>query len=142
MVYVCEFEFWESASGNVIAEPLTFDAEGTFGEDLTDAVESAADWLAMEVDDRLMSGGEMPPMSFGHPARHGGRVIAVAVSRDLSEIPAMTAADAARELGVSRARVAQLCKSGKLESWRDGSRRMVSRSSVESRLEDMGRCGG
>ena len=61
MVYVCEFEFWESASGNVIAEPLTFDAEGTFGEDLTDAVESAADWLAMEVDDRLMSGGEMPP---------------------------------------------------------------------------------
>lgn len=60
MVYVCEFEFWESASGNIIAEPLTFDAEGTFGEDLTDAVESAADWLAMEVDDRLMSGGEMP----------------------------------------------------------------------------------
>ena len=53
----------------------------------------------------------------------------------------MTAADAARELGVSRARVAQLCQSGKLESWRDGSKRMVSRSSVESRLEDMARCG-
>ena len=81
MVYVCEFEFWESASGNVIAEPLTFDAEGTFGEDLTDAVESAADWLAMEVDDRLMSGGEMPPMSFGHTAEGSSRSPSRAICR-------------------------------------------------------------
>lgn len=135
MVYVCEFEFWDSPEGNVIAEPLTFDAEGTFGSDMEDAVLSAADWLSGVVDDHLMDGAEMPPMSFGHEPTHGGMVIAVAVSRVLGDIPAMTAADAARELGVSRARVAQLCNAGLLDSWRDGTRRMVSRDSVEARKE-------
>lgn len=135
MVYVCEFEFWDSPDGNVIASPLTFDGEGTFGTDTTDAVESAADWLCGVVDGHLIDGEPMPPMSFGHEPRHGGRVIAVAVSRELGDIPAMTAADAARELGVSRARVTQLCDAGLLESWRDGTRRMVSRDSVEARKE-------
>ena len=54
MVYVCEFEFWTSPDGNVIAEPLSLDREGTFGDDLDDAVESAADWLSMFLDDYLM----------------------------------------------------------------------------------------
>lgn len=134
MVYVCEFEFFDSG-GCVDAVPLTFDGEGTFGDDLEDAVESAADWLSGVVDDHLMSGEDMPPMSFGHEPGHGGRVIAVAVSRELGDIPAMTAADAARELGVSTARVAQLVSAGLLDSWRDGTRRMVSRASVEARKE-------
>lgn len=137
MVYVCEFEFWTSPDGNVIAEPLSLDREGTFGDDLDDAVESAADWLSMFLDDYLMKGKEPPRMSFGHGPRHGGKVIAVAVSRTLGDIPAMTAADAARELGVTRGRVTQLCNEGKLESWRDGTRRMVSRASVESRKADV-----
>ena len=134
MVYVCEFEFFDSG-GCVDAVPLTFDGEGTFGDDLEDAVESAADWLSGVVDDHLMSGEDMPPMSFGHVPEHGGRVIAVAVSRELGDIPAMTAADAARELGVSTARVAQLVGAGLLDSWRDGTKRMVSRASVEARKE-------
>ena len=92
MVYVCEFEFWRSRDGNVIAEPLTFDAEGTFGSDLEDAVESAADWLSGVVDDYLIDGEGMPPMRFGAEPRRGGRVIAVAVSRELGDIPAMTPA--------------------------------------------------
>ena len=65
----------------------------------------------------------------------------MAVSRELGDIPAMTAADAARELGVSSARVAQLCKAGLLDSWRDGTRRMVSRASVEARKEDVPSAG-
>lgn len=139
MVYVCEFEFWTSPDGNVIAEPLSVDREGTFGDDLSDAVASAADWLSMFVDDYLMKGAELPEMSFGNEPRHGGRVIAVAVSRELGDIPAMTAADAARELGVTRGRITQLCDEGKLESWKDGARRMVSRASVESRKCDVSR---
>lgn len=135
MVYVCEFEFWRSPEGTIIADPLTFEAEGTFGSNLDDAIESAADWLAGVVGDHLIDGSEMPSMSFGHAARHGGRVIAVAVSRKLGDIPAMTAADASRELGVSRARVSQLCDSGQLVSWRDGTKRMVSRDSIEARKE-------
>ena len=48
----------------------------------------------------------------------------------------MTAADAARMLSVSTARVAQMCASGKLASWKDGSKRMVARRSVEARLAE------
>lgn len=140
MMYVCEFEFYHSGE-SVIAAPLTFEGEGTFGDDLDDAVESAADWLSGVVDDHLMAGTEMPPMGFGHEPTHGGRVIAVAVCRELSDIPAMTAADAARELGVSSARVAQLINAGLLDSWRDGTKRMVSRDSVEARKAEVPRPG-
>ena len=134
MMYVCEFEFVDEC-GHVSAIPLGELGGATFGDDFEDAVLSAADWLTCMVDGALMEGIELPPMSLGHEPERGGRVVAIAVSRELSDIPAMTAADAARALGVSRARVAQLCKAGKLESWQDGTRRMVSKASVEARLE-------
>ena len=132
MLYIWEFEFFES-NGYVDAFPCEPLDGGTFGDDLEDAVESAADWLACMVDEHLMGNCELPPMEFGHEPEHGGRIIAVAVERSLDEIPAMTAADAARELGVSTARVSQLIKAGLLDSWRDGTKRMVSRASVEAR---------
>lgn len=134
MVYVCEFEFFPS-NGCIDAVPCGDWGEGTFGDDLADAVESAADWLRETVDDHLMGRGDLPPCEFGHEPVHGGRIIAVAVSRELGDIPAMTAADAARALGVSPARVSQLIADGALDSWRDGSRRMVSRASVDARIE-------
>lgn len=135
MVCICEFEFYEADSGAIIAVPLSFEGEGTFGDDLEDAVESAADWLMCTVDDALMAGRDMPPTRLDNEPRRGGRVIALAVARELGDIPAMTAADAARALGVTPARVSQLIKAGKLESWRDGTKRMVSRASVEARIE-------
>lgn len=135
MLYVWEFEFYGSGD-YVCAVPAPPLEGGTFGDDLTDAVESAADWLGGMVDAHLTDGLELPEMSFGHEPEHGGRVIAVAVERSLADIPAMTAADAARELGVSTARVAQLCSSGMLDSWKDGTKRMVSRASVDARLKE------
>lgn len=141
MVYVWEFEFFES-DGYVNAFPCgELGGGATFGDDLEDAVASAADFLAAMVDDHLMNGTELPPMGFGHGPEHGGRVIAVAVEREFGDIPAMTAADAARELGVSSARVSQLIGAGLLDSWRDGTRRMVSRASVEARKEQGPRAG-
>lgn len=134
MVYVSEFEFYPSGN-SIMAVPCGEWGEGTFGDDFEDAVESAADWLSETVDDYLMGVGGLPQMEFGHEPAHGGRIVAVAVSRELGDIPAMTAAEAARELGVSSARVAQLINSGLLDSWKDGTRRMVSRASVEARLE-------
>lgn len=135
MVYIWEFEFFED-DGCVNAFPCGELGRGaTFGDDLEDAVESAADFLAEAVDDHLMNGTELPPMSFGHEPERGGRIIAIAVERKLGDIPAMTAADAARELGVSSARVSQLINAGLLDSWKDGTRRMVSRASVEARKE-------
>lgn len=141
MVFVWEFEFYES-EGCVVAVPCGDLGYGaTFGDDLEGAVESAADFLSCVVDDHLVNGAELPPMEFGHEPENGGRVIALAVSRSLSDVPAMTAADAARELGVSSARVSQLIRAGLLESWREGTRRMVSRASVEARKEESPRAG-
>ncbi len=135
MVYVWEFEFFKSGD-YINARPCPPMEGGTFGDDFDDAMDSAVDWLSGMVDAHLTDGVELPPRSLGHKSRHGGNIIAIAVSRELGDIPAMTAADAARELGVSSARVSQLCKAGLLDSWRDGTRRMVSRASVEARKED------
>lgn len=139
MIYVNEFEFYES-EGCMLAVPFGLEG-GTFGNDLKDAVLAASDWLAETVNDALMHDREPETGSLGNKARHGGTVIAVSVNCDLSRIDAMTAADAARVLGVSTARVAQMCESGRLDSWKDGSRRMVACCSVEARLAEAPKAG-
>lgn len=135
MVYVWEFEFFKSGD-YINAWPCPPMEGGTFGVDFDDAMDSAVDWLSGMVDAHLTDGVGLPERSLGHKPQHGGSIIAIAVSRELGDIPAMTAAEAARELGVSTARVAQLCKAGMLDSWRDGTRRMVSRASVKARREE------
>lgn len=141
MTYVWEFEFFDS-SDMVNAVPCgSLGGGGTFGSDLGDAVASAADFLACMVDDHLMGGADLPAPDFGHEPQNGGRIIAVAVSRELGDIPAVTAADAACMLGVSSARVSQLIGAGLLDSWRDGTKRMVSRASIEARLADSPKAG-
>ncbi len=141
MFYICEFEFFDDGEGSVAAFCLNDWGGATFGDNLEDAGESAADWLAAMVDDCLMNGRDLPPVSLGHEATHGGKVIALAISRELSDIPATTAADAARALGVSTARVAQLVSAGLLDSWKIGPHRMVSKASVEARLEEAPKAG-
>ena len=136
MVYVWEFEFF-SSGGYIDAIPCgDYWHDGTFGESLEDAVDSAVNYLGSIVESHLVNGDELPAWEFGHKPERGGQIIAIAVERTLEDIPAMTAADAARELGVSRARVAQLCKVGLLESWTSGTNRMVTRTSVNARLVD------
>ena len=134
MVYTCEFEFYESG-GYIDAVPLNGLEGGTFGADLEDAVASAIDWLSELVDDALLNNKELPPVRYGAVPSHGGRVIALAVSRSLEDIPCMSASDAARYLGVSPARIKQLCDAGLLDSWKSGARRLVTKASVEARRE-------
>ncbi len=141
MFYVCEFEFVDDSESSIAAFPLNGWDGATFGDNMADAGESAADWLSCMVDDALMKGEDLPPISFGNKPLHGGQVVAIAVSRELHDIPAMTAADAARELGVSSARVSQLVQAGLLESWKEGSRRMISRASVEARKAEAPKAG-
>lgn len=132
MTYVREFEFVPSENGYVA---IPFDMEGaTEGDTLEEAVTMAADWLHMMALDALMHGRDLPGGGVGHGPREGGLVIAVATSADISDAPAMTAAEAARELGVSTARVAQMCATGQLISWKVGATRMVACESVEERL--------
>lgn len=134
MIYIQEFEFIDEG-GMVSAVP--FGLEGaTCGADIDEAVSMAVDWLKSHIEHLLISGESPKSGKLGNEPQHGGRVIAIAVDCDLSRVDAMTAADAARALGVSSARVAQMCESGKLTSWRDGSRRMVLRESVMARLAD------
>lgn len=83
-----------------------------------------------------MGGVDLLAPDFGHEPQHGGKIISVAVSRKLNDIPAVTAVDAARMLGVSSARVSQLINAGLLDSWKDGTKRMVSKASIEARLAD------
>ena len=122
--------------GGYIAIP--FDMEGgTFDE----AVAMVADWLRMQTLDALLHGHGLPGGGTGHDPREGRRVVAVAVDASLSDAPAVTAAQAAGVLGVSTARVAQMCASGQLASWKVGGTRMVAVESIEERLASSPRPG-
>lgn len=132
MLYICEFEFSES-NGFIDAVPCNNMGAGTFGGNLEGAVESAADWLKEIVDDALINENELPEITIGHEPTHNGEIIAIAVSRELSDIPSMTAADAARELNVSTSRISQLVNAGLLESWKEGTECLISKASVEAR---------
>ena len=63
MFYICEFEFYDDGEGSAAALCLNGWGGATFGNDLKDAGESAADWLSCMVDDCLMNGRELPPRS-------------------------------------------------------------------------------
>lgn len=139
MLVINEFEFFEN-EGMVCAFP--FDREGaTCGKDLDDAVAMAADWLYETVKYETIDGINQPEATFGHKPQHGGQVMIIAVDFDLNKVDAVTAADAARMLGVSSARIAQMCNKGLLTSWKEGSKRLILRDSVEARLESMPKAG-
>lgn len=139
MIYIQEFEFVEE-DGMISVIPFGLDG-GTCGVDIEDAVSMAVDWLKGYIEHQLVSGKSPKSGRLGNEPQSGGRVIAVSVDCDLSRVDAVTAADASRMLGVSSARVAQMCESGKLTSWKEGSRRMVMRQSVEARLADTPKAG-
>lgn len=132
-VRMCDFELVDKGR-RVIAYPVGLDG-ATEGEGLEDAVRMAADWLMEAALDFLMRGEDWPELPLGTEAKRGGRMVTVAVDASLDHVSSVTAAEAARKLGVSTARVAQLCAAGILESWKVGGTRMVSLDSVEARME-------
>lgn len=142
-MYVYEMELFPDVSGSVVAYPCDELLEGsTSGDDFADAVEYAADWLRMTLEGYLMRNEQVPKAEFGHAPQHpGGRIVVFAVEASLECIPAVTAAEAARILGVSTARVAQMCAAQRLESWKEGSGRMVTLDSIHARLEEQPKAG-
>lgn len=139
MIYLREFEIYE-ADGYVLADPIGMEG-GTFGESFQDAVRSASDWLRETITDDLIHGRTPAGAMLGNEPKRGGRIVVVSVDCDLERVDAVTAAEAARMLNVSSARVAQMCESGKLTSWKRGSRRMVMRSSVQARIDEQPKAG-
>lgn len=141
MLYLREFEITEP-DANGLCAALPFGLPGaTQGEGFGEAMEMAADWLYRTIQDALIDGEDIPEPHFGNEPENGGKVVTVAVDVDLSRADAVTAADAARILGVSSARVAQMCDKGLLTSWKDGPKRMVLRDSVNARLADAPKAG-
>lgn len=130
-VYVCDFELLDRGE-RVVALPVGIDGV-TEGYDYTDAIRMSADWLRETALDFLMRGEAWPELPLGTEPSSGGRMVTIAVEVGLDEVPSVTAAEAAVMLGVSTARVAQLCKAGLLDSWKVGRTRMVSLESVETR---------
>lgn len=136
---VCEFEFYKE-KGMVLAIPFGH-MGATEGHDIKEAVYMASDLLRMYALEDLAKGRDLFWGTLGNKPQHDGIVVAVSVCVDLSEVPAITAAEAAQRLGVTTARVAQLCKAGALDSWRIGATRMVSIDSVELRKALQKRAG-
>lgn len=136
---LCEFEFYEE-EGMVLAVPFGH-AGATEGHDLKDAVYMASDLLRMYALEDVAKGRDLFWGPLGNKPEHGGIVIAVSVCVSLAEVPSVTAAEAAKRLSVTTARVAQLCKAGELDSWRVGATRMVSIDSIELRLALQKRAG-
>ena len=140
-MYVCEFEFVKDGDYILCWPFWPGRVDGTQGVDFDDAVDMAADWLHMMVLDCLMKGCDVPKFPKGNAPKRGGSIVAVAVDASLSEVPAVTAADAAGLLGISSARVTQLCGAGLLDSWKVGRTRMVSLESIELRLAEERKAG-
>jgi len=134
MLHVYEFEVFED-EGVMIALPFDMDG-GTQGADFAEVCEMAADWLKTEMEHRAMHGLEFPEATFGNEPREEGRTVIVAVDAGKETVPRMTAAAAARELGVTPGRVSQMVKAGQLETFEMDGRTWVTRGSVEARKEE------
>ena len=136
MIVIQEFEVYPDPEGGYAVEPCGL-AGATEGNTYEEAVERAVDWLRVHALAALERGPEFKGSGLGHTACHSGMVVTVATDIELSDIPAVTA----EMLGVSTARVAQLCRDGSLNSWKVGSTRMVSRDSIEYRIADKPEAG-
>lgn len=107
----------------------------TCGDDYEDAVRMAADAARTWVASALGHGEAVPPYSRAEvPA--GSERACVVFDADPSWIvegPVVSAAEAARELGVSAGRVSHMLASGLLEGYRMGRRTFVTTASIEAR---------
>ena len=129
MFHFGEFELYSSNNGNPVLAPLSSEEIAWDADDLDETLGEATLWLEDEIDRELVAGkGPRLPGCGGTP-RHGGRVITLSVERSVSGIPAVSAADM----------LGQLCKGGKLVSWKEGPHRMISLRSLQRRMELQGK---
>ena len=140
MLHVYEFEVFED-EGWLLAFPYDMEG-GTQGASLKEVCEMAASWLKTELEHRAMRDLPYPEATFGNEPRHeGGKTVLIAVDAGKDTVPRMTAAAAARELGVTPGRVSQMVAKGLLETFEFEGRRWVSRYSVEARKAEQPRAG-
>lgn len=139
MFILQEFELFED-EGLTLALPFGIEG-GTQGTTFEEAAMMAADWLRGTAERWLMTGQEAPKPTIGNAPRHGGRVLLIGVTAELSSIPSMSAAEAAETLGVTRPRVSQMLATGRLMGWRDGRNTRITVDSVNARLAERPHAG-
>ena len=140
MLHVYEFEVFKGESGMLIAVPYDMDG-GTQGRDMREVAEMAADWLQGEMEYRAMRELPFPEPTFDNEPRYGGKNIVVAVNTGKESIPRITAAEAARRLGLTRGRVSQMVRAGLLDTFELDGRTWVTEYSVEARLAEKPKAG-
>jgi predicted RNase H-like HicB family nuclease len=134
MQYVYEFELYKGQNGFIV-EP--FDFEGaTQGDDLKDAYLSAFDWLNMTLEDYVIKDEKPPKATFENEPKHGGCVFLVGATVGKETINRVSASEASRMLGVSPARINQLAKCDKLDTFKDGGTVWVTVDSINQRLAE------
>ncbi len=107
----------------------------TCGDDYLEAVSMAADAARTWVASALRH-GEAVPSYRREEAPSGAERACVVFDADASWIvdgPVVSAAEAARELGVSAGRITHMLDSGLLEGYRSGRRTYVTQASVDAR---------
>lgn len=134
MLYVYEFEIYKGKGGYIV-EP--FDFEGaTQGEDLDDALTSAFDWLNMTLEDYVIRGEQPPKSTYENKPQHGGHIFIVGANVGKETINRVSASEASRLLGVSPARVTQLAKHDKLDTFKENGTVWVTVDSINQRLAE------
>lgn len=134
MQYTYEFEMWHGEKEWCIA-PFGIPVI-TQGCDIEDACDSAADLLRETVRDYLLHGETPPKPTFNNTLQHNGIRVVVSVDASLDDIGKVSASEAARLLGVSRARITTMVSNGLLEGWREGRNSWVTTASIEARLAE------
>ncbi|MDM8270484.1 helix-turn-helix domain-containing protein [Thermophilibacter provencensis] len=133
---VFEFEIVKDDSGYVA---IPYDLGGaTQGDSMDELCHMVVDWLKMTLEDYDMKGLSLPTATFGNAPRYGGFNMVFAVQAGRETVEKITATEAARLLGISRARITQLLGASLLEGYREGRNTYVTMASVKARLRDRG----
>lgn len=114
------------------------DLEGCFGggDTFAEAIESITDGLETHIESFVEYGMDVPPATFGHaPEADGESVVVVSFYADCDVMDGyVTASEAARTLGVTKARVSHLIRDGKLDAYRKDRSTFVTRKSLNERV--------
>ena len=140
MAYVYEFEVFQE-DGWLMSLPFDDIKGWGQGKDAQELAESVTDLVRINAEMNALDGTPMPTPTFGNKPTHGGNIILVAVDAGLHTIPRMTAAQAARALGVSPSRVSHMIKKGQLTAFKYGHNTWVSKYSVETILSNQRHAG-
>lgn len=113
------------------------DLEGCFGggDTLKEVYESISNGLETHIESLVAYGMEVPRATFGNAPDEGESVSVVSVYVDVDVVEGyVTAAEAARTLGVTKARVSHMIRDGILTAYRKGRSTYVTEDSLRKRI--------